>query len=101
MTSNKAFAVRKCIVVVVVTHKSNTASSFFEAVNLNGSKLICVLMWLGRRVAARVICLSFHKGQILRTFTISSTTSTTGVHLGFERDYNYHTAFRSVLRHHA
>ena len=39
--------------------------------------------------------------QILSTFTISPTKSTTGVHLGFERDYNYHTAFRGVLRHHA
>ena len=78
--------VRTCIVVVVVTHESNSASYFFEAVNLNGSKLICVLMWLGRRVAVRAICLSFQKGQILRTFTISSTASTTGVHLGFELD---------------
>ena len=55
----------------------------------------------GLSVAARAICLSFQKGQILSTFTISSTTSTTSVHLGFERDYNYHTAFRGVLRHHA
>ena len=51
-------------------------------------------MWLGRRVAARGICLSFQIGQILRTFTISPTTNTTGRHLGFERDYNYHAAFR-------
>ena len=34
-------------------------------------------------------------------FTISPTTSTTGGHLGFERDFNSHTAFRSVLRHYA
>ena len=34
-------------------------------------RLTCVLMWLRRRVAARGICLSFHIGQILRTFTIS------------------------------
>ena len=90
-----------CTVVVLVAHESNTASYFFEAVNLNASKLICVLIWLGRRVAARATCLSFQKGEILRTFTISSTASTTGVHLGFERDYNYQTAFRGVLRHHA
>ena len=63
--------------------------------------LACVLMWLGHRVAARAICLSFQIGQILRTFSIFPTTSTTGVHLGFERDYNYDTAFRGVLRHHA
>ena len=50
--------------------------------------LTCVLMWLGRRGAARRICLSFQIGQTLRTFTISPTTSTTGRHLGFVRDYN-------------
>ena len=63
--------------------------------------LTCVTMWMGRRIAARVICLRLQIGQILRTFTISPTTSTTGRHLGFERDYNYYTAFRGVLRHHA
>ena len=35
----------------------------------------CALMWLGRRVAARGICLSFQLGQILRTFTVSPSTS--------------------------
>ena len=63
--------------------------------------LTCVLMWLGRRGAARRICLSFQIGQILHTFAISATNGTTGVHLGFVRDYNYHTAFRGVLRHYA
>ena len=53
-----------------------------------------VLMLLGRRVAARGICLGFQIGQILRTFAISPTASTTGRHIGFKRDYNYHTAFR-------
>ena len=56
-------------------------------------------MWLGRRVAARAICLSLKKGQILHTFTISSTAGITGVDLGFARDYSYHTAFRGVLSH--
>ena len=56
--------------------------------------LTSFLMRLGRRVAARGICLSSKIGQILRTFTISHTTSATGVHLGFERDFNYHTAYR-------
>ena len=55
--------------------------------------LTCFLMWLGRRVAARAIVLSFQIGQILRTFTIFPTTSTAGRHLRLERDYNYHTAF--------
>ena len=61
----------------------------------------CILMWLGRRVAAQGICLSFQIGQIQRTFTNSPTTSTSGRHLGFERDYNYHTAFRAcyVIMH--
>ena len=48
-----------------------------------------------------LIYLSYQIGQILRTFTVPPTTSTTGVHLGFERDCNYHTAFQGVLRHHA
>ena len=62
--------------------------------------LACVLMWLGHRLVAQGICLSFHIGQILGNFIISPTYSTTGRQLGFERDYNYHTAFRP-LRHHA
>ena len=37
MTSNNAFAVRTCIVGVVVTNESNMASFFPEAGNLNGS----------------------------------------------------------------
>ena len=60
-----------------------------------------ILMWLGRRAAARGICLSFQIGQILRTFTISPTINTIGRHLGFERDYNYHAALRAcyVIMH--
>ena len=61
--------------------------------------LTCVVMLC--RVAAREICLSFQVGQILRTFTIFPTTSTTGRRLGFERGYNYHTAFQAcyVIMH--
>ena len=55
MTSNNAFAARTCIVVVVVTNESNMASYFPEAGNSNGLMLTCVLMWLGRRVAARAV----------------------------------------------
>ena len=56
--------------------------------------LTCVLMWLGHQVAAWDICLCFQIGQILRTFTIFPTTSTTACsHHGFELDYNYRTAF--------
>ena len=86
MTQNNAS--RTCIVVVVVTHEST-------------EMLTCVLMWLGRRAAARGTCLGFQIGQILRSLTTSPTTNTTGRHLGFERDYNPHTAFRScyVIMH--
>ena len=61
--------------------------------------LTCVLMWLGRRLAARAICLSFQIDHRSRTFTISPTTSTTGRHLGFERDYNSYTAFGTSIGH--
>ena len=57
--------------------------------------MTCVLLWLGRLLAARAICLSFQIDRRSRTFTISPTTSTTGPHLGFERDYKYLTAFRA------
>ena len=55
--------------------------------------LTCVPMWLGRRLAARAIGLSFQIDHRSRTFTISPTIITSRRHLGFERDYNYHTAF--------
>ena len=80
--------------VVEVTHKCNMASYFLEVGNLNGRNAdMCHV--LGPRVAARGICFRFQMGQILRTVTISPITITTGRHLGFERDYNYHTAFRA------
>ena len=64
--------------------------------------LTCVLMLLGRRVAARTIFLTLDLAldPASRTFTISPTSSTTGRHFRFERDYKSHTAFRSV-RHYA
>ena len=40
-------------------------------------------------------CLSFHIGPAC-TFTISSTTGNNDRQFGFERDYNYQTAFQSV-----
>ena len=64
--------------------------------------LTCVLMWLGRRVAARAICLTLDLAlDIVRTLIISPTTSAIGRHLGFEHDYYSYTAFRGVLRHRA
>ena len=63
--------------------------------------LTCALMWLGRRVAIRAICLSFQIGLDPVLLLFPPTASTTGRHLGFERDCNSHTAFRGVLRHYA
>ena len=61
--------------------------------------LTCVSMGLGRRVASGSGYLSgFGSHSRSRTFTIFPTTSTTGHHLGFERDYKSHTTFRGVLR---
>ena len=99
MTSNNAFATRTCIVVAVpvVTNEPNMASHFPEAGNFNGSNVEVA----GPSSSDRAICLSFHIGQILRTFSIFPATSSTGRHLGFECDYLYHTAFWGVLRHHA
>ena len=90
-----------CIVVVAVTHESNMVLYFPEAGNLNGRNADKCSDVAGRQVAARGICLSLQIRQILRTFPISPTTSTTARHLGFERDYNYHTAFRAcyVIMH--
>ena len=58
------------------------------------------MFWCGW-LAARAICLSFQVDHRSRTFTVSPITSTAGRHLGFERDYNYHTAFRAcyVITH--
>ena len=45
----------------------------------------------------------FGSSSICRTFTISSTTSTTGRHLGFERDYRPMLPFAAcyVIMHNA
>ena len=90
--------------VVAVTHESNMASYFPEVGNLNGTNAdMCsdVAGPSSSQVAARGIFLSFQTGQMLRSFTISPTTNTNGRHLEFERDYNYHTAFRAcyVIMH--
>ena len=62
---------------------------------LNCVMLTCVVMWLSRRVAARAIFLSFQIALDPVLLLFPYTTSTTGNHLGFERDYNYHTACSS------
>ena len=87
--------------VVVVTHESNMASYFSEEVNLNSCNAYMCYDVARPSSSGLGDLLELQKGQILRTFTIFPTTSTTSVHLGFKRDYNYHSAFRDVLRHHA
>ena len=71
------------------------ASYFPEAANLNGSNAdICSDVagpWISG--SGNLFELSDHRS---RTFIISpSLVLVTGRHLGFERDYNYHTAFRA------
>ena len=59
--------------------------------------LACVLMWLVHQVVTRAICLSFQIGQMKLLFYYFPHTSTTGHHLGYELDYNAHTAFGHVM----
>lgn len=92
MTSNNALAAQTCIVGVVVTNESNMASYFLEAGNLNDNN---------GDVAGPS---SRGSGDLFKPLDRSNETdseynSTTGRHLGFEHDYNSHTAFRDVLRH--
>ena len=92
LTSNNAFAARTCTVGVVVTHESNMASYFLEAGNLIGSNSdMC------SDVAAPS---SSGWGDLFELSDRSNKTNTrtTGHQLGFESDYNSHTAFRGALR---
>ena len=61
------------------------APCFPEAGNLNGRNAN-MSSDVTRPLSNGLACLSFEIGQILRTFTIPPTFSTTGRHLGFERD---------------
>ena len=81
-----------CIAAVVVTHKFNMASYLPEAGNSNGSNTDMCSMWLGHLLAAWALFLSFQIDHRSRTLTISPTASNTSCLLGFEHDYNYHTA---------
>ena len=101
MTSNNAFAARTCIVGVVITNESNMASYFSEAGNLNCSNANMCSDVAEPSSSGAGDFFDFGSSSSSRTFTIYTTASTTGCHLGFERDYNSHTAFRDVLRHYA
>ena len=72
------------------------ASYFPQAGNLNNSNADMCSDVAGPSIAWAT-CLSFQIDHRSRTFTISPTTSTTGRHLGFKRDFNYHTAFRACF----
>ena len=87
MTSNNAFEPRTYILGVAVTKESNMTSYFPEAGSLNGSNA---------DMCSDVAGPSSNGSGDLFDFGSSSrsTTSTTGRHLGFERDYNFHTVFR-------
>ena len=61
------------------------ASYFSEVGNLNGSNNdICSDVTGPSSSSSGNLLMSFQIGQILRTFTISPSTSTSGRHLGFE-----------------
>ena len=84
--------------VVVVTHEFNMALYFLEAGN--GSNAGMCFDVAGRLISGSgdVFELSAHRSC---TLTISPLTSTIGNHIGFDRDYKYHTAFRTcyVIMH--
>ena len=101
MMSNNAFAARTRIVGVVVTKESNMVSYFPEARNLNGSNADMISGVAKPSSSGSGDLLELSGKSRSCTFTISPTASTTGRHLGFDRDYNSHTAVRDVLRHFA
>ena len=81
------------------SNDSNMASYFPEAGNLNGSNSDMCSYVVGPSSSGPGDLFELSDGSSSCPFTISPTTSPTGRHLGFERDYNYHAAFRGVLRH--
>ena len=103
MTSNDAFEARTYIniVGVVVSNESNMASYFLEAGNLNDSNADMCSDVTGPSISGSGDLFDFRSSSRCRTFNISPTTSNTGRHLGFERDYNSNTVFQDVLRHYA
>ena len=96
---NNAFVARTCTVGVVVAYKSNMATYFPEAGNLNDGNVDMCSDVAGPSSSG--LSDLFELSDMSNTLTISPTTTTTGCHLGFERDYNSHTAFWAVLHHYA
>ena len=75
-------------------NESNIAPYFPEAGNLNSSNAdICsIVVGLSISVSGDLFELLDRSNRI-----ISPTTSTNRHHLGFERDYNFHTTFRAYV----
>ena len=84
---------------VVVINESNVGSYFHEVGNLNGGNADMCSDVAGLSSSSLGNLFDFGSSSSSCTFTISSTTSTTGHHLGFECDYNFHTAFQGMLHH--
>ena len=77
------------------------ASYFSEAGNLNGSNAYMCSDVAGPSSSGSGDLFDFGSSSRSRTFTISSITSTTGLHFRFERDYKSYTALRGVFRRYA
>ena len=84
--------------IVVVIHALNMALYFPQAGNLIGSNYDTCSNVAGQLISSSGDLFELSDTPVdnrSRTFTISPTTSTTSRHLGFESDYNYHTAFQA------
>ena len=84
------------VVAVAVTHESNMALYFTEVGNFNDSNAHKCSDVAGPSSSGSGDLLELSDRSNTTYFYYFSTTGTTGIHLGFERDYNYHTAFRGV-----
>ena len=72
------------------------ASYFPEAGNVNGSNTDVCSDVAGPLSSGSDALFELSDRSTSRIFTIFPTTSTNGRHLGFERDYNSHSAFWGV-----
>ena len=86
---------------VVVKNKYNMASYFPEAGNLNGSNADMCSDEAGPSSSGSGDLFELSDSSGSRTLTISPTTSTTGCHLVFERDYVIMHHIYSIRRHFA
>ena len=82
--------------VVVVTHESNTASYFTEEGNLNYSNAYMCSDVAGPASNRSGDLFELSNRSNTTYFYYFPTTSTTGVRLAFERDYNYNCLLGGV-----